>query len=248
MNYKSFYSPVNTSQAPIVPQTPKYQPLEYLSSTAENFQKTLGGNIGKPAIGGLDAWKLMIKDDVRRFENETEEKKIKKRMMQADYKNYLERQMDHHRALKVQEDNENQEDGIQLKSKVQKMTEQENLKRKLASDRTKAVSFENNQAIHGVHERMIRERQNEIAREKERLADQQLLEHEKVRNGNLAKEQAIQQLGINMAKLRCQARGMSSTIEHQGNHLTPINTKKKGDIDGTISSIKTRNYWNYVDS
>jgi hypothetical protein len=35
---------------------------------------------------------------------------------------------------------------------------------------------------------MIRERQNEIAREKERLADQQLLEHEKVRNGNLAKE------------------------------------------------------------
>ena len=51
-----------------------------------------------------------------------------------------------------------------------------------------------------------------------------------------------------MAKLRCQARGMSSTIEQQGNHLTPINTKKKGDIDGTISSIKTRNYWNYVDS
>jgi hypothetical protein len=48
--------------------------------------------------------------------------------------------MDHHRALKVQEDNENQEDGVQLKSKVQKMTELENLKRKLASDRTKAVS------------------------------------------------------------------------------------------------------------
>ena len=73
--------------------------------------------------------------------------------------------MDHHRALKVQEDNENQEDGVQLKSKVQKMTELENLKRKLASDRTKAVSFENNQAIQSVHERMIRDRQNEIARE-----------------------------------------------------------------------------------
>jgi hypothetical protein len=41
----------------------------------------------------------------------------------------------------------------------------ENLKRKLASDRTKAVSFENNQAIQSVHERMIRDRQNEIARE-----------------------------------------------------------------------------------
>lgn len=150
----------------MVPQTPKYKPLEYLSSTAENFQKGFGVNTsGKAAIGGLDAWKLMIKDDVRRFENETEEKKIKKRMMQADYKNYLERQMDHHRALKVQEDNENQEDGVQLKSKVQKMTELENLKRKLASDRTKAVSFENNQAIQSVHERMIRDRQNEIARE-----------------------------------------------------------------------------------
>ena len=49
------------------------------------------------------------------------------------------------------------------------MTEQENLKRKLATDRTKAVSYENNQTISDIHERLLRDRQIEIAREKERL-------------------------------------------------------------------------------
>lgn len=58
------------------------------------------------------------------------------------------------------------------------MTEQENLKRRLATDRTKAVSFENNQTIHDIHERLLRDRQSDIAREKERLIEQQIMEQE----------------------------------------------------------------------
>ncbi len=51
--------------------------------------------------------------------------------------------MDIHRAKRDLEANENQEEGMFIKSKVQKMTEEENLKRRLATDRTKAVSYEN---------------------------------------------------------------------------------------------------------
>jgi hypothetical protein len=43
------------------------------------------------------------------------------------------------------------------------------LKRKLANDRNKAVSHENTQIIHDIHEKLLRDRQAEIAREKERL-------------------------------------------------------------------------------
>jgi len=43
------------------------------------------------------------------------------------------------------------------------------LKRKLAKDRNKAVSYQNTQIIHDIHEKLLRDRQSEIAREKERL-------------------------------------------------------------------------------
>ena len=88
--------------------------------------------------------------------------------------------MDNHRAKRVLEANEDQEEGQFIKSKVQKMTEQENMKRKLATDRTKAVSYENTQTINDIHERLLRDRQIDIAREKERLQEQQLLEQEKM--------------------------------------------------------------------
>lgn len=88
--------------------------------------------------------------------------------------------MDNHRAKRDLEVNENHEEGQFIKEKVQKMTEQENLKRRLATDRTKAVSFENNQTIHDIHEKLMRDRQTEIAREKERMIEQQILEQEKL--------------------------------------------------------------------
>lgn len=123
---------------------------------------------------------MMVRDDVIRFENEQQEKKLLKKQLQADYKSFLERQMDNHRAKRDLEVNEYQEEGQFIKEKVQKMTEQENLKRRLATDRTKAVSFENNQTIHDIHERLMRNRQTEIAQEKERMIEQQILEQEKL--------------------------------------------------------------------
>lgn len=68
----------------------------------------------------------MLKDDVNRFQIETEEKKLKKRNTQADYKSYLERQMDHHKAQKVIQISQNVEEGYLIKSKVQSMREAEN--------------------------------------------------------------------------------------------------------------------------
>ncbi len=43
-------------------------------------------------------WKLIIKDEANKHQIETEEKKIKKRLSQADYKSYLDRQMVQHKA------------------------------------------------------------------------------------------------------------------------------------------------------
>lgn len=68
----------------------------------------------------------MVRDDVIRFEHEQQEKKERKRQLQADYKSYLERQMDTHRAKRALQANEEQEEGQFIKSKVQKLTEQEN--------------------------------------------------------------------------------------------------------------------------
>ena len=54
------------------------------------------------------------------------------------------------------------------------------MKRKLANDRNKAVSYQNTQIIHDIHEKLLRDRQAEIAREKERLYQEQIFEQEKL--------------------------------------------------------------------
>ncbi len=46
----------------------------------------------------VDVWKMIIKDDANKYQIETEEKRIKKKLSQADYKSYLDRQMDQHKA------------------------------------------------------------------------------------------------------------------------------------------------------
>jgi hypothetical protein len=46
----------------------------------------------------LDVWKLLIKDEAEKFLIESEEKRMKKKNTQADYKNYLDKQIDQHRA------------------------------------------------------------------------------------------------------------------------------------------------------
>ena len=40
----------------------------------------------------------MIRDDANRFMQEQEDKKLKKKMVQADYKSYLDRQVEHVKA------------------------------------------------------------------------------------------------------------------------------------------------------
>jgi len=39
----------------------------------------------------MDVWKLLIKDEAEKFLIESEEKRQKKKMTQADYKSYLDR-------------------------------------------------------------------------------------------------------------------------------------------------------------
>jgi hypothetical protein len=50
-------------------------------------------------IGGdkLDMWKFMIRDDANRFKIENEEKQVEKKIHQASYKLYLEKQMENQR-------------------------------------------------------------------------------------------------------------------------------------------------------
>jgi len=43
-------------------------------------------------------WKLLIRDEAEKYLIENEEKLQKKKMTQADYKSYLDRQIDQHQA------------------------------------------------------------------------------------------------------------------------------------------------------
>ena len=43
-------------------------------------------------------WKLLIKDEAEKFIVESEEKRLKKKTTQADYKSYLDRQIDQNKA------------------------------------------------------------------------------------------------------------------------------------------------------
>ena len=49
----------------------------------------------------MDVWKIMIRDDASKFQQETAEKKIQKVTNQADYRSYLDKQMDHFKQLQV---------------------------------------------------------------------------------------------------------------------------------------------------
>jgi hypothetical protein len=78
------------------PAKPRYG--EDIFSQSNTFNQTTGlssygGNQQK-----LDVWKLLIKDEAEKFLIESEEKRMKKKMTQADYKSYLDRQMDQHKA------------------------------------------------------------------------------------------------------------------------------------------------------
>ena len=62
INYKSFYG----SNA-VIPGSANPAKDFFASSTVEGFHK--------PNNGNMDAWKLMVRDDVIRFEHEQQEKK-----------------------------------------------------------------------------------------------------------------------------------------------------------------------------
>lgn len=66
INYKSFYA-----SNPIAPTSPAPVTKDiFANSTIEGFNRT---------SGNMDAWKLMVRDDVLRFENEQQEKKVHKK-------------------------------------------------------------------------------------------------------------------------------------------------------------------------
>lgn len=68
INYKSFYG-----TNPNIPSSPVAAKDIFASSTVEGFHKANNGN--------MDAWKLMVKDDVIRFEHEQQEKRERKRQL-----------------------------------------------------------------------------------------------------------------------------------------------------------------------
>lgn len=69
INYKSFYG-----SNPISPTSPAAVSKDIFSnSTIEAFNRTSG------PTGNMDAWKMMVRDDVIRFENEQQEKKMLKK-------------------------------------------------------------------------------------------------------------------------------------------------------------------------
>jgi hypothetical protein len=70
INYRSFYGKDNA----IIPSSPANSNTKdlFATSTMDGFNKTNGG-------GNMDAWKLMVRDDVLRFENEQIEKKVQKK-------------------------------------------------------------------------------------------------------------------------------------------------------------------------
>jgi hypothetical protein len=82
------------------PHPSKQRYTEDIFNQSNTFAQTTAG---VSAFGGsnqqkLDVWKLLIRDEAERFLVESEEKKMKKKMTQADYKSYLDRQMDLNKA------------------------------------------------------------------------------------------------------------------------------------------------------
>lgn len=57
-------------------------------------------------------WKVLIRDDANRFQIENEEKRLKKRNNQVDYRSYLDKQMEHVRAQQVARQQMVQEDAV----------------------------------------------------------------------------------------------------------------------------------------
>ena len=101
----------------------------------------------------MDVWKLLIKDEAEKFLIESEEKRQKKKMTQADYKSYLDRQIDQHHAQKHLKHAQVNEEAMLLRHRVQKMTEAENEKLRDTQKRLKEVTQENNFAHRSLNER-----------------------------------------------------------------------------------------------
>ena len=97
-------------------------------------------------IGGdkLDMWKFMIRDDANRFKIENEEKQVEKKIHQASYKLYLEKQMENQRQTNQLETRRESEEMMNMRTRVVKMTELENRKREMVQVRIRNVSVENN--------------------------------------------------------------------------------------------------------
>lgn len=57
-------------------------------------------------------WKVLIRDDANRFQIENEEKRLRKRNNQVDYRSYLDKQMEQVRAQQVARQQMVQEDAV----------------------------------------------------------------------------------------------------------------------------------------
>jgi hypothetical protein len=85
----------------------------------------------------------MIRDDANRFQQELEEKKMKKRITQGDYRSFLDRQVEHVRAQNELQEREAMDDAQLIQSKIRRMGEIEAQKRLAEQVKAKAVSDEN---------------------------------------------------------------------------------------------------------
>ena len=63
-----------------------------MAASAVNFtNKNQMSSRGPSDNEKMDIWKVLIRDDANRFQKETEDRKVKKKLTQADYKSYLDR-------------------------------------------------------------------------------------------------------------------------------------------------------------
>lgn len=165
----------------------KQSDLMNMAASAVNFTSNLKDEKDK-----MNLWKVLIRDDAARFQQETEDKKTKKKVTQADYKSYLDRQMEHARAQAVLEERILIDEATTVQSKVRRLQELEQERMQVKKSKARQLREDNAElnlkSI--IHQREERER--EQSRERQILAEMQRLEQEKLKT-KLAKFQKAKQ-------------------------------------------------------
>lgn len=73
----------------------------------------------------LDVWKVMIREDVKRFKQETEDREAKRKTLQADYRSYLDRQLELQKQRQLRSDSVEHAEAEVMARSVQRLAEME---------------------------------------------------------------------------------------------------------------------------